>query len=478
LQTTLRNLSWESEPGKGQQGRFILCIAPEAKVHDAQIPEPLIRRLESIISEEEGSNKRRLQDLLGDLEKEHKQGQVTSANLVNRVEDLLGKDGVAYICSDQLGDSDLRYFYDLTLGSRPDAVILDRSKKLVVLLENKIHGGITDVQIRRHIRENFGEGLWPKYATDDGQMVVTSKREIPVCARTWRDIYSFFSSLHREVGSSDSPDASYLVGQFLEYLEVIGMGEIRFDREDFLEWESYKDIDYVRNLLDRVQGLGETLARYLGEHWVNRQNISRNYLGVNIVHNKYEGKGIQPVNVPHWSLAIQQHGAEDRCLRLYIQCESKRLGRVLLKNRSKLQDELASALQNITRQPSIVLRVEEKSHLIQGGKGKNEGVWNTYFSFPLELCSSRQSVKQTIAQAFEAMDLLHNPHTQKERMNNWVNMPSLKGKSIVGVLQLNYQLNWLALEKLGIGISTKLQQVVDMFKPYYDVLLEAVQQSC
>jgi hypothetical protein len=439
----------------------------------------LLQKVKTVVSDKKGLNRTKLQNLLSEIGKEREQGQVESESSDLRLEALLGGDAVAYIRDSQSGDSNLRYLYDLTLGSRPDALIVDESRNVVVLLENKIHGCIVGVQIERHIRENFGEHFRPQWVTGSAQIdTINEKEGIPVRICGWRkDIYPFLKSFQGKAECHDDGKVCFLVAQFLQYLEVIGMGEIKFNRDDFLEWESYNDPDSVRNLLDRVECLGESLAGHLGEHWVHRQKISRNYLGVNIVHNRYEEKGNQPVNVPHWSLAIQQHGPEDRCLRLFIPCESKKLGELVLKNRNMLQRKLATTLQNARREAGIVLRVMEKSHLIQGGKGRNEGVWNTYFSFPLELCRTPKDVEPMVAKAFEAMSILHDPHVREKRMKKWPDMPRLKGKTIVGVFELNYQLNWLELENQGIAISAKMERIVEVFRPYYDVLLELMQQA-
>jgi hypothetical protein len=484
---------FSKEPGlpKEWRRRFVLCIAPkQEQPRHCEIPTSVVDRVLKIsekpkkregISQEQARRKFRLQRLLSERVKEldgesesQKLKDKHSAKSKELVELLGGAKEMEVV--DNLNSSDLRYLYDLTRGSRPDATVTDTKNQTAVLIESKIHGSIVDAQIVRHIKDNF-QGFLPKYYIYGKQELAVGKGEVPVCICTWRDIYSLFEKFRREQPECQGdPKLNFIVKQFLEYLEDNNMGELKFEQKDFLDWEDLEwgtedAQQHAHNLLDRVKSLSETLAQHIGQHWVNPQNISRNYIGVNIVHNRYDRKDFGPVEVPHWSLAVQQHGAENRCLRLFIQCEGKKLTTLLLKNNGKLQSDITGALLEVAGHVGISLRVEEKLFIAPGGKREKENLYNQYFVFPLELCKTGD-VGMMVSQALQAMEKLQDPERRKQIMSTISEIPSSRGKTIVGVLQLNYQINWLELKKLGVDIEHKLKSTTDLFKKYYDVLLE------
>lgn len=465
LQTTLESLlpdDMGSEDIRKFAKKHVIVIGPRAdRPEPINVPEFLVAKTVTCLSDERGKVSR-LRNLLIRRDMEVKDKASKASTLPKEIWQLLSKHGKEgrEECLPALQSLDrdgLRYLHDLTFGSRPDAVIADSRSGLAVLFENKIQGVATDVQIRRHMIENFGED------------------SAPVHRCTWREVYAFLDGPTAVAACRQSETVNFLRKQFLEYLEAIDMGPLRFKQEDFLEWEEYRDRDRVRALLRRVENLGEEMAGFLGDHWVNRQNISRNYLGVNVVSNRYPQGAFQPVQVPHWSLALQQHGAEDRALRLYVQCEGSKLAAWLCRNRPRLEQNLSVALAGLAGNNAVVLRLNEKLFLAPGpgAKGKRENIWRVYWSYPLEVCSSSQDVKVAVGQAFEMLAKLQSPE-HKKRVFEKLGLAAtgLKGKTIIGVLQINYQLNWLEVEKLAEGISHKLEEVVRLFKPYYEALLE------
>jgi hypothetical protein len=202
--------------------------------------------------------------------------------------------------------------------------------------------------------------------------------------------------------------------------------------------------------------------------------VRPDYLGVNIVGSKGDQRKLMPVEIPHWSLALQQYGAEGHSLRLFIQCESKELVKGLVDQRHDLEPKLVTALSDLKGKTNIVLRTQEKLHLMYGGKAEVQPVWHVYFSAPLELCYDNDDVERAIKQAFDSIAHLLDPHVRAGRIQKLPEkMTSVKGKTVTGVLQLNYHVNWLELERLGIDILDNLKDVVNWFKPYYNVLSAA-----
>ena len=347
-------------------------------------------------------------------------------------------------------------------GSRPDAWIKSTSMQFTALFENKLHSGIDDAQIRRHIGKNFGGRLEPSYFLQE-KFHTVGRNQVPVVLWSWRDVYKFFSQFRDKQPLSLDPKPYYIVCQFLDYLEVIGMGEVKFTQDDFLTWERYTDVDEIGMLHGRVKVLGEDLAAGLEEHFMEPQNRSRGYLGVNVMHDGFSGT--QSDQVPHWSCGLAL-GSRD--LRLYIQCEAKPLVEKLMKQRDQLELSLTEALWEARGFPGLMLRVEDKFHIAFGGTSTNQSLWHTNTSFPLEICQNKEALLSVVRRAFDTLDHLHNPEVRKNKLE-----AAGRGISTWGVLQLLYHWNWLELEKTDIAITEQLKEVASKLRPYYDVLVEA-----
>jgi hypothetical protein len=370
----------------------------------------------------------------------------------------------------QLTQATAKYLFDLTKGSRPDATI--QGKGFIVAIESKLAGSVTFPQIHRHVREHLGHtGELRFFEFQHGQEPdLPTRNQVPVILCSWRDVHSFFRSACLDPKVQQNPQAAFLANHLCNYLEVLGMGELSFSTDDFLRWESAYDRDreWIRSLLGRVEGMAERLADHLAEgHWVKRQAISPHYLGVNIVHGRYRNKQ-QPVQVPHWSLAIQQLGGGNRHLRLFVQCEGTQLVKGLLQRRDDLAPKLVDSLCRTVGTADVVLRIEEKLFLAPGGKGTKANIWTDYLSFPLELCRDKEDVERVVQQALDAMRQLFRPtHVAKLAA-----LPGTPGKAVVPVLQANFQMNWLELENQGVDIADKLAATMDLLRPYYNTLLE------
>ncbi len=350
-------------------------------------------------------------------------------------------------------------------GSKPDAWIT--SDNAVVLFENKLDGRLDDAQIRRHIRVNLGTEYEPVYPSQQKQ-ATAKRRQIPVVLLSWHDVFNWLSRFVDEqpVLSSES---RFVVYQFLDYLEVNGMGEVKFTQDDFLTWERYTDMDEIGILNERVKRLGEELAESLEGHQWAQIRRSRGYLGGNVLLDSVKNSNAD--QMPHWSCGLFQDG---KSLRLYIQCESKRLAEKLTKQREWLECNLTDTLweSQAYSLPGLTLGVSEKLHIVSGGRGKNAAVWKGFTVLPLELCKSKEHLRHSVSQVFDSLGHLLNSEATKEKVAT-AKVVNKDVKSAWGVLGLAYEWNWLELEKEGTNISERVKEVADKLKPCYDVLLEA-----
>ena len=351
-------------------------------------------------------------------------------------------------------------------GSRPDAWI--RSDRITVLFENKLRGNIEDAQIRRHVRVNFGEGLEPVYPSRRNH-AATERNQVPVVLLSWHDVYNFLSRFSDEQLCSQGSESHFIVCRFLEYLEVIGMGPVKFSQDDFLTWERYTNMDEIGMLNERVRLLGEELAGSLeGHRWVQVKR-SRGHLGGNVILDSFKRRSTD--QMPHWSCGLFQ---DSKRLSLYIQCESKRLAEKLVKQRECLECNMTDALweSQAYNLPGLTLGVSEKLHIVAGGSGKNAAVWKGFTAFPLELCKSKEDLLHAVRQVFDAMDHLLNSDATKRKVTA-TKMVNKDVKSVWGVLGLAYGWNWLELENEGTTIADSVKEVAGKLMPCYQVLLDA-----
>ena len=380
LQSKNESDDLEADRPRRPRGKCVVVVAEHPEIPNSlPVPDVAMREFESHVE----NNRSRLRSDLARLSDQVRKGGLRREDVHNRLKQLLELNDTDVDRGD-LSDPALPfYLYQLTFGSRPDAWITSPSSRFIALFENKLHAGISDAQIRRHIRENFEGGLQPKYFLREKNIEV-ERSQVPVVLWSWRDVCAFFSRFRDEQPLSIDPESYYIVRQFLDYLEVVGMSEVKFTQDDFLNtWEPYTDMGEVGMLLDRVEALGEELEAELGEHFTVRQNRSRGYLGVNVMCNDFNpidgtkgGKGIRSEQVPHWSCGLQ-----GRFLRLYIQCESKPLVEKLVKQRDRLIPSMTEALWEAHGLPGLRLRVQEKLHIVAGGKGKNSPVWSEFAAF-------------------------------------------------------------------------------------------------
>jgi hypothetical protein len=126
--------------------------------------------------------------------------------------------------------------------SRPDAWIV--GKDFVVLIESKVLARLDQEQMNQHFRKLLGE--------DD----------LPNClVKTWAEVHRFFLDLRPRLQGLEA----WLVQQFAEYLEVIGMNDFSGFRKDFFDyffihddedarkWVKHNMEVFANNILDELK---------------------------------------------------------------------------------------------------------------------------------------------------------------------------------------------------------------------------------
>ena len=355
----------KAEAGKRKSlpGRCLIVIAGRPEIPKSlQVPDEVLDKLESQTKD----SLKTIPNALKRLSNQVQEGTIGEEGVGRELIRLFALNDTEAAAAD-LNDSALPfYLYQLTLGSRPDAWIT--CDQFSAVFENKLQGRISDAQIRRHIRKSFGDGLQPTYFLRK-RFDKTGQHQVPVVLWPWRDVYSFFNRFRDEQLSTLDPKSKtdYVVSHFLDYLEGIGMGEVKFTTQDFLEWESSTEKTVVDKLFPHVKALGDELSQELkqiGAHESHPQKSQDDYLGVNLMRKTDLDQEKTPAQVPHFSCALS-----GRVLTLFITCESKELVEKLVEKRNGLEGKMADALWKVQSHglPGLRLEIHEKLHLVFGG---------------------------------------------------------------------------------------------------------------
>ena len=464
LQGTPTNESEDGEDGGPQSDLMqVLAIAPRPDAPKAvQVPQEVLDAIEKLELSLRRDFRRRV-DRLATRVKDESLDVVAVAAELRVLPELSNSE----VDAAALANTDLpSYLLGLLSGSRPDAWVSGTGFN--VLFENKLYGGITGEQIRRHIREGFGDGLEPVYFSRKKPDAV-EVNQVPVSVWSWRDVYGFFKQVRDDASRrSIGVVPRFIVGQLLDYLEVIGMGEVKFS------WSDFRTPDGELGMLhSRIEALGDELAKDLGNHWLDKQKRDGRYVGVNFIHTDFKGK--KQYEVPHWSFAW-----DNGTLVLFITCEGKNIAQRLVRQRAWLEPTMTDALWNVQPHglPGLTLRVTEKLTFLAGGKGMNAPIRNQFASFPLELCQSKEALGWAVGQAFDSVAYLLNSDLTKEKVQTAKAVhKDITSTSITGVLSLNYEWNWLELENEGTEIIERVKDVANQLTPSYQAILEAYQRK-
>jgi hypothetical protein len=133
---------------------------------------------------------------------------------------------------------------DLLAGAKPDAFVSDNESELSVVFEVKLWDTLYKEQIQRHYQRFF-----------DVQKTDLNRVFVEI---TWTDIANFLERVDRQ---SQSPKEKFLIEQFLEYLDFLGLVEfLGFKNIDFTEknyTKLHKFLSFLAKCLSSDLGLDE-----------------------------------------------------------------------------------------------------------------------------------------------------------------------------------------------------------------------------
>ena len=283
-----------------------------------------------------------------------------------------------------------------------------------------------------------------------------SAAQVPLLCKSWRrDIAPTLSDL--ALDQRAFPVGHFLLEQLKGYLEMEGLGTTSITRQDFIDWDQRTEA-----LWGKIETLGEILGEELGDHRSHRQNEQPNYIGINLLHKDFQEK--LNYKVPHWSLAVDR---DERMLRLFVQCEGTDLSRRLIAERDILADPLAQALQPLKGVPHFQLRVEEKWFVMRSGKNKLAPLYPGYLVASLGNCRDEESIQSIVQMALGAVKTING---SRRRIKDVSCLENYTGRTLIGMLQLDFSLNWFELEDLGTKVENLLREAATKMKPYYEVL--------
>ena len=457
LQSKLESTDSRVKDSRCIPGKRLIVIARKAECPESlQISDEILNGFESCLKDDAG----RLQKSLSKLCDVIREKSPERKEIESKLKETLGV-GNKNVEGFDLGNPDLpSYFYELTFGSRPDASIT--SVKTNVLFENKLHGGVTDVQVQRHLRENFGEGFQPKYLVRPASVGNGKPNQIPVLLWTWTDVYEFFSRALDNTNLAGNPVSRFLTRQMLDYLAENNLGPVHLTQDDFAAWASGGNDRIEEELHERIKDLGEALAKALGKHKMVSQKRIQDYIGINILADEFAHESVE--QVPHWSLAL----TSPKGLTLYIQCESKPLVGKLIKERSQLEGTITDALWRMDSRVGLTLSVTHKIFILPGGKGKNAPIYRSYKTFDLGKCGDKEELGKAVSQVFDALECLHSREMMKATLEN-----EGRGRSAWGTLGFNFIWDASTLEKEGTAIMDRVIETAKKMRPYYDAIMDA-----
>jgi hypothetical protein len=219
--------------------------------------------------------------------------------------------------------------------SRPDAWIV--GKNFVVLIESKVLARVDQEQMKLHFSKLLGEDDLPKY------------REI-----TWADVHRFFLDLRPRLQGLEA----WLVQQFTEYLEVIGMNDFCGFRQDFFDyffthddedtrkWVKHNMEAFARNILDELRK-SIPFYRYVD---LGRLNLSDMYCWA----------AFGPDPKAYRNLAHQTISADSQGLNIFVNVELKPAVEKLRDKIRTSQSEWRKIVSQLHEHSTFSLKIEER----------------------------------------------------------------------------------------------------------------------
>lgn len=335
------------------------------------------------------------------------------------------------------------YLYELTFGSIPDAWILVDNN--LILLENKLRGNVFQYQLDRHTRENI-----PSANYKDTKEIFLS----------WRDIYKlFFEIKHKHI----------LLEQFLNYLEAINMGPIKFTELDFDSFYP-SDEDQAKihkethnKLLSLVSDIKINNHNYKNDIKIKSPNFLKDYVGANLITSELSEKSIS--NIVHLSIGLHN----DR-MRIYITLNAIPLVVNFIDkfdNDNVFKAELEKALHNLktlafNTSPKIL--IEKKMHFHLGIE-----------FYEISFLSDIKHLNNSLPMSIIELKNLVNKDNNKVLKNIY---PDKKYKrSISGVFHIEYSLHSLFVMNLGEKIKDFATEALINLLPVYNLLSENLNQN-
>ncbi len=323
-------------------------------------------------------------------------------------------------------------------GARPDAWLL--GEDVLIAIEVKTRGALEADQMARH------EALLAQHAAKVERRVFGWRR----------DVAPFL-----QAAKPDTEPGKLLVTEFNHYLELTGMGPIRFSLADFMAFERQQsgDAERLQASKERLKALGEELLPLLPGHAVHAQNVAPDYVGINL-----HLSGKQPVFVPHLSVGISRLQ-----LAVFLTVESVGPIRKLVRARHR-SNEIERAVQQLGG-PGWAVEVNEKWHFTPGGRGERQSSWFLDSRLPVESLRHRTGWIDGVWDRLE--ELTSEEHRQATIMP-LEHYQQYGGRTVHGCLGVSNTVPWYKVDDLGTDVVGRVRGAVEQLQPVYRLVREMV----
>jgi hypothetical protein len=104
---------------------------------------------------------------------------------------------------------------------------------------------------------------------------------------------------------------------------------------------------------------------------------------------------------------------------------------------------------------------------MRAGRNERAPLYQTYFSDSLGNCQEDKTVQDAVRNALSAIKTIN---ASRQRILSVNCLERYKRRTLIGVLQLDFSLNWFELEDLGDGVEDELRAAASKTQQYYEVL--------